>query len=144
MFGKGRMNDVLFDTNLLLYAIDEDSKYFSPVQELLSDDSLKLYTTSKNISEFLAVITRIPNSKISALEALAMIEDFKSIFTVLYPTEESYSIFIELLKKYSPRGLKIHDYEIISIALSNKIKRIATINQKDFSGIEEIQLVSVQ
>ena len=138
------MNNVLFDTNLLLYSIDEDSKYFNSVQELLSDESLKLFATSKNISEFLSVITRIPNSTISVKEALNITEEFRSTFTILYPTQKSYLIFVELLKKYSPRGLKIHDYEIISIALSNKIKSIATINQKDFSGIEEIELVSMQ
>ena len=138
------MNNVLFDTNLLLYSIDEDSKYFNSVQELLSDESLKLFTTSKNISEFLSVITRIPNSTISVKEALNITEEFRSTFTILYPTQKSYLIFVELLKKYSPRGLKIHDYEIISIALSNKIKSIATINQKDFSGIEEIELFSMQ
>ena len=64
--------------------------------------------------------------------------------SILYPTEKSYSIFIDLLKKYSPHGLKIHDYEIISIALSNKISSIATFNQKDFSDIEEINLVSLK
>lgn len=138
------MNNVLFDTNLLIYSIDEDSKYFNSVQELLSNESLKLYTTSKNISEFLSVITRIPNSTISVNEALNIIEEFRSTFTILYPTEKSYLIFVELLKKYSPRGLKIHDYEIISIALTNNIKSIATKNQKDFSGIEEIELVSIQ
>ncbi|NCS87864.1 MAG: hypothetical protein CO127_07535 [Ignavibacteria bacterium CG_4_9_14_3_um_filter_36_18] len=144
MFEKEPMNNVLFDTNLLLYSIDEDSKYFNSVQELLSDESLKLFATSKNISEFLSVITRIPNSTISVKEALNITEEFRSTFTILYPTQKSYLIFVELLKKYSPRGLKIHDYEIISIALSNKIKSIATINQKDFSGIEEIELFSMQ
>ncbi len=144
MLEKEHMNNVLFDTNLLIYSIDEDSKYFNSVQELLSNESLKLYTTSKNISEFLSVITRIPNSTISVNEALNIIEEFRSTFTILYPTEKSYLIFVELLKKYSPRGLKIHDYEIISIALTNNIKSIATKNQKDFSGIEEIELVSIQ
>ena len=47
------MTNILFDTNLLIYAIDEDSKYFNSVQKLLDDDSLNLFTTSKNISEFL-------------------------------------------------------------------------------------------
>ncbi len=137
------MNNVLFDTNLLLYAIDEDSKYFNSVQELLNDNSLNLYTTSKNISESLSVITRIPNSSISIKEALSIVEEFQSTFKILYPTEKSFAIFINLLNKYTPSGLKIHDYEIISIALSNKIKNIATVNQKDFSGIEEIKLVSM-
>ncbi|MBI1939499.1 MAG: PIN domain-containing protein [Ignavibacteriales bacterium] len=134
------MNSVLLDTNILLYSIDEESKYFKSVQELLTDNSINFFTTSKNISEFISVVTRLPNSSISTREALRIIEDFKNNFTILYPTEASSIIFYELLNKYSPHGLKIHDYEIISIALSNKIKSIATFNKKDFADIEEIEL----
>ena len=144
MFEKEHMNDVLLDTNILLYAIDEESKYFKSVQRLLSTDTINFFTTSKNISEFLSVITRIPNSSISVEKALFIINDFQNSFRILYPTEESNVIFIDLLKKYTPHGLKIHDYEIVSIALSNKIKSIATINKKDFERIEEIKLVSIQ
>lgn len=36
MFENEHMNNVLFDTNLLLYSIDEDSKYFNSVQKLLT------------------------------------------------------------------------------------------------------------
>lgn len=144
MFEKEHMNDVLLDTNILLYAIDEQSKYFKSVQRLLSADKINFFTTSKNISEFLSVITRIPNSSISVEKALFIVKDFQYSFRILYPTEESNVIFIDLLKKYSPHGLKIHDYEIVSIALSNKIKNIATINKKDFERIEEIKLVTIQ
>lgn len=144
MFEKEHMNDVLLDTNILLYAIDEQSKYFKSVQRLLSADKINFFTTSKNISEFLAVITRIPNSSISVEKALFIVNDFQNSFRILYPTEESNVIFIDLLKKYTPLGLKIHDYEIVSIALSNKIKNIATINKKDFERIEEIKLVTIQ
>lgn len=143
MYGKKPMNNVLIDTNLLLYAIDEDSKYFTSVQNLLNDDSLKFYTTSKNISEFLSVVTRLPFKSLSVTDALTITNQFKNILTFLYPTEKSYSIFLDLLRKYSPSGLKIHDYEIVSIALSNKIKNIATVNQKDFIAIKEINLVTV-
>jgi predicted nucleic acid-binding protein len=138
------MNNVLLDTNILLYAIDEESKYFKSVQRLLSSDTINFFTTSKNISEFLSVITRIPNSSISIEKALYILNDFQNSFKVLYPSEESNIIFIDLLKKYKPHGLKIHDYEIISIALSNKIKNVATFNKKDFERIEEIKLVSIQ
>ena len=138
------MNNVLLDTNLLIYAIDEESKYFHSVQNLLNDETKNFYITSKNISEFLSVVTRFPNTSISIKEALIVIEEFKSIFTILYPTKKSYSIFIGLLKKYSPHGLKIHDYEIISIALSQNIKHIATINRKDFAGIDEVKLVPLR
>ena len=116
------MNNILIDTNLLIYAIDEDSKYYNSVHMILDDVSNNLFTTSKNISEFLSVITRYPGKSISIKDALIVIKEFESIFTVLHPSEESNLIFIDLLKKYSPHGLKIHDYEIISIALSYKIR----------------------
>ena len=137
------MNNILIDTNLLIYAIDEDSKYYNSVHTILDDLSNNLFTTSKNISEFLSVITRYPGKSISIKDALIVIKEFESIFTVLYPSKKSNLIFIDLLKKYSPHGLKIHDYEIISIALSHNIKCIATVNKKDFSGIKEIELVTI-
>jgi predicted nucleic acid-binding protein len=137
------MSNVLLDTNILLYAIDEESKYFNPVQELLNNNSIKFFTTSKNIAEFLTVITRIPNSSISTKDAIKIVEEFQKNFTILYPTEKSSSIFLDLLKKYSPRGLKIHDYEIVSIALSNRIKNFATLNKRDFTDISEIELVLI-
>ncbi|HED06742.1 MAG TPA: PIN domain-containing protein [Ignavibacteria bacterium] len=59
------MNNILIDTNLLIYAIDEDSKYYNSVQKILYDESNNLFTTSKNISEFLSVITRYPGKSIS-------------------------------------------------------------------------------
>ncbi|MDP2303318.1 MAG: hypothetical protein Q8N03_12945 [Ignavibacteria bacterium] len=46
------MNEILFDTNLLIYAIDEESKYYNSVQQLLNNKENKLFTTSKNVSEF--------------------------------------------------------------------------------------------
>lgn len=104
---------------------------------------LELYTTSKNLSEFLAVITRIPKNSISIEEALLVIKDFMSISTVLYPTERSFSIFEDLLQKYKPIGLKIHDFEILSIGLANQINTIATFNVKDFEEISEINLCSL-
>ncbi len=144
MLEKDLMNEILFDTNLLIYAIDEESKFYFAVQKILNDEENRLFTTSKNISEFLSVVTRNPKSSISTKEAIAVVRDFQNIFTILFPTEKSYSIFIDLLKKYSPTGLKIHDFEIISISLSNNIKRIATVNRKDFMGVNEIELVLIE
>lgn len=60
--------------------------------------------------------------------------------TILYPDAESFLIFKDLLEKYQPSGLRIHDYEILSIGLSNQITTIATFNEKDFSRVKEINL----
>jgi predicted nucleic acid-binding protein len=140
MLESEHMSSVILDTNLLLYAVDEDSKYFEAVQNLINNQSLHLFTTSKNLSEFLAVVTRSAHTGLSIEEALAVLEDFQTSSTILYPSEESYKIFKVLLQKYNPQGLKIHDYEIIIIALSHKINNIATFNRKDFADIQEIIL----
>ena len=64
-----------------------------------------------------------------------------NIFTILYPTQIFFSILKKLLQKYKPKGLKIHDFEIVSIVLANEINQIATFNIKDFESIEEISLI---
>ena len=47
------MNKVLLDTNVLIYSIDEESKYFNIAQKLIYSYKFELFTTSKNISEFI-------------------------------------------------------------------------------------------
>ena len=136
------MSKLLLDTNVLIYSIDEGSKYFKKSQTILAEHS-ELYTTSKNISEYLAVITRIPTNPLLLNDALLIVEDFTNMMTILYPNEESFLIFQSLLKKYKPTGLKIHDYEILSIGIANQITTIATFNEKDFREVKEINLYSI-
>ena len=135
------MSKLLLDTNVLIYSIDEGSKYFNKAQKLFSEP-FELCTTSKNLSEFLAVITRIPRNPLPINNALLIIKDFINVMTIYYPTQESFSTFQNLMRKYKPTGLQIHDYEIVSIGLANQITTIATFNEKDFKKIKEIELYS--
>ena len=144
IYVKKHMNKIFVDTNILIYSIDEDSKFYSKSQKILFNPNSQLYTSSKNLSEFLSVVTRFPTNALSIKDALIAIEDFTNIFTILYPTKISFSIFKELLQKYKPKGLKIHDFEIVSIVLANEINQIATFNIKDFESIEEISLIPNQ
>lgn len=142
MFVKKLMSNILLDTNFLIYSIDQDSKYFNATQKILSDSELHFFTSSKNLSEFLSVITRLQQSVLSITEAMKVIQEFRSSFSIIYPTEKSLLIFMDLLKKYEPSGLKIHDFEIVSIGLANNISTIATFNKKDFESISEIELIN--
>ena len=69
------MSKLLLDTNVLIYSIDEGSKYFQKAQDIFSKQ-LELYTTSKNLSEFLSVVTRIPKNPLSLKDALIVSNDF--------------------------------------------------------------------
>ena len=93
------MNKILLDTNVLIYSIDEDSKYFEKAHRIFSEE-LELYTTSKNLSEFLSVVTRIPQNRLSIKDALLVLEDFINVMTILYPNEESIIQFKKILEKY--------------------------------------------
>lgn len=134
------MSDVLLDTNILIYALDEDSKYFDKSQTVIKNKNLNLYTTIKNISELLSVITRYEQNNIDVNEALNIVRDIENITTFLYPNYSSYQKFKKLINKYKPSGLQIHDFEIISISLDNNIDNIATFDIKDYKNIEEIDL----
>ena len=52
-------------------------------------------------------------------------------------------IFQNLISKYNPRGLWIHDVEIASIGLAHGISTIATNNIADFKRIAEIEVIEI-
>ena len=133
------MSKVLVDTNVLVYAIDADSKYYEKSRSLLFDPTKEVFTTSKNIAEFLSVLTRAKKS-ISIEDAVKTADDFSHFISVIYPDARSFSLFKRLLLRHKPSGLTVHDMEIASIALSNYISCIATFNTKDFAAIDGIQL----
>ncbi len=134
---------ILVDTNVFIYAIDQDSKFHNQAFEFLSNTDLKLFTTSKNITETLVVLTRDEDLNLSIEECIKLLEDILVDIVILYPNELSLKIFFELVCKYNAKGLWIHDIEIASIALAYGIDRIATKNIKDFSKIEEISIVEI-
>ena len=137
------MSDILVDTNILIYSINKDSDFYIKANTFLLNTENVLYTTSKNITEFLSVVTRIPDYKISIDKAYSIIDDFLNFIKILYPNPKSTDILKSLLLKYKPSGLQIHDYEIVSIGLSHNIKDILTINKNDFKNIKEIDVITI-
>lgn len=137
------MSKLLVDTNILVYGIDQDSKFFSKAREVLESRDNQLITTSKNLSEFLAVVTRSSGYDLKTDLALDILEEIIAGITIYYPSQESLAIFLELVSRYKPSGLKIHDFEIISIGLANGIHDIATFNTDDFKSVKEISLFDI-
>ena len=106
-------NYLLIDTNILISAIDSDSKFLKNAIKLILDSSFELCTTCKNTSEFLAVLTRSREVDINGVEALEILESLLLNFGVLYPSEKSFRKFVELIPNYRPRGLWIYGYMIL-------------------------------
>jgi predicted nucleic acid-binding protein len=104
--------DRLVDTNILIYAYDSASVFHRQAMTFLQDTDINLYITSKNISEFFAVLTKQdePFSKI-----FLFYEDIIYNSTLLFPNQKSLDILENLLQKYQPRVNRVFDIEIVSI-----------------------------
>jgi predicted nucleic acid-binding protein len=128
------MSKLLIDTNILIYGIDEDSKFFEKSHQILDspDYEYQLVTTSKNLVEFLTVVTRSSGYGLETEKALDILDEIIQKIQIIYPSQDSLAILLELTKRYQPTGLKIHDFEIISIGLAAGIYDVATFNKKDF------------
>lgn len=137
------MSKLLVDTNVLVYGIDQDSQFFSKSRDVLESTGNQLFTTSKNLSEFLAVVTRSSGYDLETDLALEILEEIIAGVTILYPNHESLAIFLELVGRYKPTGLKIHDFEIISIGLAHEVDEFATFNTNDFEPINEVSLLDL-
>lgn len=136
------MSKLLVNTDLLIYAIDEDSEFYTRTRQLLYDSGHELFTTSKNVCEFLAVVTRDNPPLLSIHQAVKLADEIEQNFTVLYPTADSALILRGLLRKYQAAGRQTHDFEIVSIGLSYQIGNLATLSGKYFRGITEIELTA--
>lgn len=137
------MSKVLVDTNILVYGIDEDSTFFKRSRKVLEQETYQLVTTSKNLIEFLAVITKSSGYNLSNETALEIVEEIIQGIDIVYPTQESIAIFLDLMNRYQPKGLKVHDFEIISIGLAHGIHQVATFNIKDFKSVKETSIIEV-
>jgi len=137
------MSKVLLDTNILVYGIDQDSAFFKRARTILEQENNQLITTSKNLIEFLAVTTKSSGYNLDNETALGIIEEIIQGIEIVYPTQESMAIFLDLMNRYQPKGLKVHDFEIISIGLAHGANEVATFNTKDFKSVKEISLLEI-
>ncbi|MCC5933662.1 MAG: type II toxin-antitoxin system VapC family toxin [Candidatus Cyclonatronum sp.] len=135
------MIKVLIDTNVLIYAIDQKSVFFQDARDILEAGKYELYTTSKNLTEFMVVATKNSGYGLNTDIASDILEDITHNLEVLYPNKTSSTILSELIRKYSPKGAIIHDFEIVAIGIAHGVMNIATFNTKDFTGINEVSLI---
>lgn len=132
--------NLLIDTNLLLYALNKDSDNYNISISVISNLNYNLFLTSKNISEFFAVTSKL---KIPLETVFNFYEDLKIYTKFFFPSEKSLIILENLIQKYKPNGNQVFDIEIVSIMLANDISHIATFNKKDFNHIIEIEILEL-
>ena len=128
---------LVLDTNILVYGINEESEYFDKIRKVLDDNRYSFYVTTKTISEFVSVLSKLKKYDIIETELPTILNRFK----ILFPSMKSILIFRKLIEKYKPIGNRVFDIEIVSVMLSKKLKDLFSFNRTDFESIEEIELM---
>ncbi len=143
-------NLILFDTNVLIYNQDSSCKQFEKSaawhQKALTDE-VEVVIASQNYVEFISVMTN-PKKIVRPLsqeKALAEIEKYFSshAFEHIYPTEKTFSLFLNLAKKYRIKNpLQFFDLHLAATMLTWGVKKILTFNAEDFKNFAEIEIVT--
>lgn len=136
------------DTNVLIYAADENSPFFGRSRNLLDKGlagKLDLCISLQTMSEFFAVITdpkRVekPRTQVEALTEMKKYFHSQRIRKI-YPEPATSAIMLELLERYPVKKQEIFDLQLVAVMLSNKVKRIYTFNRNDFEKFTEIEVV---
>ena len=136
-------NSILIDTNILFYLKDVNSSFHEKSIKFIESYNGTLFTTSKNLSEYLVATTRGDNPFNNPDNAIADINEFSSFFNVLFPNNESLKLLLRLINEHQTKGKKIHDFEIAAIALVNHVNHILTKNEEDFYLINDLEIISI-
>lgn len=61
---------------------------------------------------------------------------------IISPTQATYYLWLELVKKYQLIGNRIFDAYLVATALTNSINTVATDNVKDFKKFTELKIIN--
>jgi toxin-antitoxin system PIN domain toxin len=136
---------VLFDTNILVFAFNEDSPKHGPslalVQGVLNGE-IKGYISMQNLCELYAVIThpkKVPHpvDTRTARESVAAL--LGSPFIKISPTKRIYEKAFEIAGQAGMKKNQIYDAVLAATMLENGISAIFTDNTGDFKDIAGIK-----
>ncbi len=137
---------LLLDSNVLVYAHNEDSLFHSQAIELIAKvikGEIFGSLASQNLLEFYSIITdkRRLTNPISPKLATELIDQYlSSPFEIIYPNINTNKIMAGLLKKSQIKDGQIFDVFLIATMLSNNIRNIVTANAADFEKFDGISV----
>jgi len=134
---------ILIDSNILVFAINQDSHKHEAAQIFLQTHSAQLIVAHQNILESFRVLTHPKfSTPMTAADALEALNNIISVALVITPNAKTYAVWQELMQKYAVKSDAIFDCYLAATALSAGVMTIATDNTKDFQKYEEIKILN--
>ncbi len=94
------MSKLLIDTNVLCIRIDGSSVFHQKASHILRNEGLQLFTTTKNLSAYFAVCTKL---NIDSAKMFGFYGDLQENITFLYPDQTSLNTLLITAQKVSPK-----------------------------------------
>jgi hypothetical protein len=139
------------DTNLLVYAHNEDSEFNKQATSFLektlnerdNDGNMPICLTAQVLMEFVNVITRQNLEKpLPLTEAIRVIDDYlKSGIKIINQKETQIRTFLDLLSSVTTRK-KVFDIALAATLKDHGISGIYTANVADFKEFEFLEVVN--
>jgi uncharacterized protein len=143
----------MVDTNVLVYAIDQQSRVHGVSRALLATaadeaSAQRFSVTPQILAEFYAVVTssRRVQSPISPQDALDGIERLMALpgLSLLPIPVDVVSRWVALARAHPVAGANIFDMQLVATMLANGVRRIYTFNQNHFRPFTEIEAIAPQ
>jgi|GEM_PF-1682358 predicted nucleic acid-binding protein len=131
---------IMVDTNILIYAFDENSIHHKVCYSLVNSNE-NLYTTYNNLLEFYRVLTSkayLKNYSIDLVKQALLFIKQKMI--IVYPTEITEIILTDLVNQFTPKSGQIFDFLILAQTIENNLDGIYTYNISDFPSNLQISI----
>ena len=138
-------NDVLIDSNILIYAFDKDEEEKNLVArrilEKIFDGKVNIFLSTQNLSEFYYNVTKKIKKPLEIIEAKEIISGLISLsnIKIIKINEENILQAIEISSEYN---LSYWDALIASVMKESHIYSIITENDKDFKKIPWLRVTN--
>jgi hypothetical protein len=139
---------VLIDTNVLVYAADRSSAFYSESRSFRDrgrSGACIPCVTPQILFEFCAVVTdpRRVGRPLSPEDATAELAQYFSDPRIrkIHPGDEIGEAVLKLLRKYAIRCQDVFDAAIAAAMIANGIRKICTYDTAHFSRFSEIEVL---
>jgi predicted nucleic acid-binding protein len=138
----------LIDTNILVYANNEDSKFHAVCKSLVEkavNGKIKTVVSVQNLIELYAVITdqRRVEHPLSPIKAKQLIEFYKSShIRVVVPLAQTVDTVTKLIEKHGPKSQSVFDYLLVATMLDNGVHGIYTANSEHFKHFDSVKVIN--
>lgn len=141
----------LLDTNILVYATQEDSPQHVGAKALRDralTGEIAACLSPQVLSEFFVAVTRTDKwavqHPISGEQATAELRKYcaSEYLRLIYPGARIMERMLWLWERHPVTGLQFHDLHIVATMLENDVTRVYTYNTRHFATFSEIETLT--